>query len=152
MINMDMIGRPQKNTITIGGIGSSPEFESLVKNLESQTQLDISTDASGFGASDHTSFYSQDVPVLFFFSGLHGDYHRPSDDWDNLNVDGYHDAVQTGSHCCYGLGQSSPNGLNLPERLRIPPEPGMAVPDRGAAVMGRIWAASRRLGTGKSRV
>ena len=100
MVNMDMIGRPQGNAVTVGGTGTSPEFDPLIDRLAEASPLDVKKDASGYGASDHTSFYAKDVPVLFFFSGLHSDYHRPSDDWDRIDREGFlevtrmvHDAV-----------------------------------------------------------
>ena len=94
MINLDMIARPQKNTITLGGVGSSPAFPALLETLKGSTELSITKDSSGFGASDHTSFYAEDVPVLFFFSGLHEDYHRPSDDWDKITPGEYAEVVR----------------------------------------------------------
>lgn len=89
MLNMDMIGRPQNNTLTIGGTGTSPAFDGMIDDARDLTYLKISTSESGFGASDHTSFYAKDIPVLFFFSGLHGDYHRPSDDPHTIDHDGH---------------------------------------------------------------
>lgn len=89
MINMDMIGRmnDSSTTITIGGFGTSPVWSSVVK-ADKKTPLQIKIDSSGTGPSDHTSFYRKDIPVLFFFTGIHGDYHRPSDDWDKINYKG----------------------------------------------------------------
>lgn len=89
MINMDMVGRlnDSLNTITIGGFGTSPKWgEVLNKQLKSPFVIKI--DSSGSGPSDHTSFYRKDIPVLFFFTGLHSDYHKPSDDADKINFFG----------------------------------------------------------------
>ena len=88
MLNMDMIGRSRGNQISLGGIGTSPMFPELVKDSASQSGIEVRTSQSGYGSSDHTSFYVKDVPVLFFFSGLHSDYHRPTDDWEKINVPG----------------------------------------------------------------
>jgi hypothetical protein len=88
MLNMDMVGRLNNNQILLGGIGTSPVFPEIVKRAAAQQGLEIRTTQSGYGSSDHTSFYVKDIPVLFFFSGLHGDYHRPSDDWDKINAQG----------------------------------------------------------------
>ena len=89
MINMDMIGRldPQSKNLHIHGTGTSPTWEPLLKTLENEN-LAIKTDSSGTGPSDHTSFYLKDIPVLHFFTGSHGDYHKPSDDWDKINAEG----------------------------------------------------------------
>jgi hypothetical protein len=89
MINMDMVGRfnDSSKTITVGGIGTSPAWGSLI-NGEKKMPFNIKVDSSGTGPSDHTSFYRKDIPVLFFFTGLHTDYHKPSDDFDKINYNG----------------------------------------------------------------
>jgi aminopeptidase YwaD len=89
MINMDMIGRMNDSTkvITVGGYGTSPSWNSLFKGIETKS-FSIKFDSSGSGPSDHTSFYRKDIPVLFFFTGLHTDYHKPSDDADKINYNG----------------------------------------------------------------
>jgi aminopeptidase YwaD len=86
MINLDMIGRLKENKLTVGGVGSSPEFRKLVESLNSGFTLQLSED--GFGPSDHSSFYAKQIPVLFFFSGTHEDYHKPSDTADKINYEG----------------------------------------------------------------
>ena len=89
MINLDMIGRISKNRLYVGGTGTSPGFRKLVEEANSPLGFELSFSASGYGASDHTSFTVRGVPVLFFFSGLHSDYHKPSDTWDKIDaVDG----------------------------------------------------------------
>ena len=88
MLNMDMIGRVRDNQIILGGIGTSPAFPALVEAAAKAQGLELKSTKSGYGASDHTSFYVKNVPVLFFFSGLHSDYHRPTDDWDRINAEG----------------------------------------------------------------
>ena len=88
MINMDMVGRLNDSThgLTIGGYGTTPEWGKLI--LEHDPYFRIKLDSSGTGPSDHTSFYLKNVPVLFFFTGIHSDYHKPSDDADKINYDG----------------------------------------------------------------
>ncbi len=88
MLNMDMIGRSRNDQVILGGIGTSPAFAELVKTAGAENGLEVKGSQSGYGASDHTSFYTRNVPVLFFFSGLHADYHRPSDDWERINAGG----------------------------------------------------------------
>jgi hypothetical protein len=87
MINLDMVGRfnDSSKALTIGGIGTSPSWSQLV---EPTTDFLLKIDSSGTGPSDHTSFYRKDIPVLFFFTGLHTDYHKPSDDADKINYAG----------------------------------------------------------------
>ena len=88
MLNMDMIGRlNDKKEMTVGGVGSSPIFSDLVEK-DKPAGFNITLDQSGIGPSDHTSFYLKDIPVLFFFTGTHSDYHKPSDDEDKINYYG----------------------------------------------------------------
>ncbi|MBS1732153.1 MAG: M28 family peptidase, partial [Bacteroidetes bacterium] len=88
MINMDMVGRLNDSThgLTIGGYGTSPYWSHLIDT--SNKYFRIKVDSSGSGPSDHTSFYKKDIPVLFFFTGTHFDYHKPSDDADKINYTG----------------------------------------------------------------
>ncbi len=88
MINMDMIGRMKDGKVTVSGVGSSPEFHGLVDSMAVGLDLKIAHGESGYGPSDHSSFYTQKVPVLFLFTGAHEDYHRPTDTADKINYDG----------------------------------------------------------------
>jgi Tol biopolymer transport system component len=88
MINMDMIGRlNDKKELTVGGVGTCPEFKTLVE-INKPAGFNVTLDESGIGPSDHTSFYLKDISVLFFFTGTHTDYHKPSDDEDKINYIG----------------------------------------------------------------
>lgn len=84
MINMDMIGRMNGKRLIVGGTGSSPGWRDLLTQLNEEADLELKFREGGFGPSDHSSFYSRDIPVLFFFTGVHGDYHKPSDDYDKI--------------------------------------------------------------------
>lgn len=88
MINMDMVGRLNDSThgVTIGGYGTSPVWGQQLSATDSYFKINF--DSSGTGPSDHTSFYRKDIPVLFFFTGSHSDYHKPSDDADKINYNG----------------------------------------------------------------
>ncbi|HRA73974.1 MAG TPA: M20/M25/M40 family metallo-hydrolase, partial [Flavobacterium sp.] len=93
MINMDMIGRlNDKKELTVGGIGTCPEFKTLVE-INKPAGFNVTLDESGIGPSDHTSFYLKDIPVLFFFTGTHTDYHKPTDDEDKINYTGERNIV-----------------------------------------------------------
>ena len=88
MINLDMVGRLNKDKdLTVGGVGTSPIFGEMIKKYK-PAGMNIAIDSSGVGPSDHTSFYLQDIPVLFLFTGTHSDYHKPSDDTEKINFDG----------------------------------------------------------------
>ena len=88
MINMDMVGRLNDSThgFTIGGYGTSPVWGEELSSTDPYFKINF--DSSGTGPSDHTSFYRKDIPVLFFFTGAHSDYHKPSDDADKINYTG----------------------------------------------------------------
>jgi aminopeptidase YwaD len=89
MINMDMVGRlsDSTKTITIGGVGTSPLWKDVLYT-QKEIPFSIKVDSSGIGPSDHTSFYLKKIPVLFFFTGQHHDYHKTSDDADKINYTG----------------------------------------------------------------
>ena len=89
MINMDMIGKMKDSTAIIGGVGTSPRFEPLLNNLSKTSNLKFEYDKAGYGPSDHASFYSENIPVLFFFTGdFSNHYHLPEDDWQGINASG----------------------------------------------------------------
>jgi len=93
MINMDMIGRVSNGRITIGGVGTSPSFKPDLDELARGGRLTLAYTESGYGASDQTAFNAKKIPVLFFFSGTHTDYHKPSDTADKINVEGALDVL-----------------------------------------------------------
>jgi hypothetical protein len=92
MVNFDMVGRLNgKNELTMIGTGTSPGIDALVDALGKTSGFTIKKVnglADGFGGSDHQSFYAKNIPVLFAFTGMHSDYHRPSDDSDRINYAG----------------------------------------------------------------
>ena len=115
MINMDMIGRLKDNKLTVGGVGTAPEWRGWLAHAnppvaitavmrpratvddpsttrESSAdflkELNLTLNEDGFGPSDHSSFYGKKIPVLFFFTGSHEDYHKPSDTADKINYEG----------------------------------------------------------------
>ena len=88
MLNLDMIGRLREGKLFVGGVGTSPIFQSKLEELGPEEDLALTFSFSGYGASDHTSFTMEGVPSLFFFTGLHRDYHKPSDDWEHINASG----------------------------------------------------------------
>ena len=88
MVNMDMIGRLEGKTLTVYGTGTSPGWTGLLSKEDPDSSFTLKTVPDGFGPSDHAQFYGKDVPVLFFFTGNHSDYHRPSDTWDRINYPG----------------------------------------------------------------
>ena len=87
MINMDMIGRMRDSKVYVGGVGTGSTFKPLLEQAEKQHSLKVDYSKETHSSSDHTSFASKQIPVLFFFSGLHSDYHKPSDTWEKINAE-----------------------------------------------------------------
>jgi hypothetical protein len=103
MINMDMIGRMKDNKLIIGGVGTAKEWREMVgavnltlcgiavvngqtvASRDPSNQFALTLNEDGYGPSDHSSFYAKQIPVLFFFTGTHDDYHKPSDTADKIN-------------------------------------------------------------------
>ncbi len=115
MINMDMIGRVSNNRLYVAGTGTSPGFQQLVQDANRTLKFDLSNSASGYGASDQTTFTAHQVPVLFFFSGLHSDYHKPSDTWDKIDAAGGARVVELVSNVVSGLDRLN----DKPQYVRV---------------------------------
>ncbi|MCC6511465.1 MAG: M20/M25/M40 family metallo-hydrolase [Pirellulaceae bacterium] len=88
MVNLDMVGRLLNDELTVYGTGTAVEFPGLLDRLNEQYKFRIVKVPQGRGASDHASFYNVKVPVFHFFTGLHNEYHRPSDDVELINISG----------------------------------------------------------------
>jgi hypothetical protein len=116
MINMDMIGRIREDKLFIGGTGTGDTLKNLMDGLQNETKLKIElSDQGGFGSSDHFNFTTKQIPVLFFFSGLHSDYHRPSDTWEKINADG---AVEVLKVVAGAVGKLAADGAR-PQFVRV---------------------------------
>jgi hypothetical protein len=88
MINLDMVGRLKNDKLIVYGTGTATEFPALLDSLNWHAKFDLRPQPEGYGPSDQTSFYAAKIPVLHYFSDLHGDYHRSTDDWDKINAEG----------------------------------------------------------------
>ena len=88
MVNMDMVGRLSDNRLTVYGLGTAKEFDALLERQNEASEFELDKREAGRGPSDHSSFYDAKIPVFHFFTGLHNDYHRPSDDFDKVNYEG----------------------------------------------------------------
>ena len=88
MLNMDMVGRLRDNKLTVIGSGTATEWNVLLDDLNKTAGFALAKSESGFGASDQQSFYTKNVPVLFFFTGTHPQYHTPQDTVDLINAEG----------------------------------------------------------------
>ena len=88
MLNMDMVGRLTDNKLVVYGTGTAAEFDGLIEGLNKRYQFEITKKPTGYGPSDHQNFYKQKIPVFHFYTNTHSDYHRPSDDFEKINVVG----------------------------------------------------------------
>lgn len=88
MLNLDMVGRLGPGPLIVSGTETAAEWPSILEDATRALGLPFTSRGEGYGPSDHTSFYRNDVPVLFFFTNTHEDYHRPSDDWEKIDARG----------------------------------------------------------------
>jgi aminopeptidase YwaD len=89
MVNLDMVGRLQEtNILQVSGVGTADGLKDLVASVNDTARLKLAFSDEGYGPSDHSSFYGKNIPVLFFTTGAHLDYHTPSDTWEKINYKG----------------------------------------------------------------
>jgi hypothetical protein len=113
MINLDMVGRLQdSSSLQVGGAGTAEGLKELVKSLSDTNLIRLTFSDEGYGPSDHSSFYGKNIPVLFYSTGAHLDYHTPSDTWDKINYTGMVEI----SKLIYNVAE---NLANNPERLKF---------------------------------
>jgi hypothetical protein len=105
MLNMDMIGRlNEENELTIIGAGTSSQWKKLI-NDKNIYGFKLALSDGGSGGSDHQSFSNKNIPVMFFFTGTHTDYHKPSDDWDKINFNGQENVTNYVFDIAYEIDQ-----------------------------------------------
>ena len=89
MINLDMIGRlNETNNLQIFGVGTATGLKDLIYSKSDTSVIKLTLSDEGYGPSDHSSFYGKNIPVLFYFTGAHLDFHTPMDTYDKINFDG----------------------------------------------------------------
>ncbi|MDA1194175.1 MAG: M28 family peptidase [Planctomycetota bacterium] len=103
MLNLDMVGRLEKNRLFVGGTGTSPIWPEMLERQNKKGRFELTSWPGGKAPSDHASFYDASMPVLFFFTGLHGDYHRPSDDWNTLEYAGHERVARFAAEVAFEL-------------------------------------------------
>jgi Zn-dependent M28 family amino/carboxypeptidase len=114
MLNLDMVGRltvdpkTEKGKLEVGGTGSAKEFDALIDKLNGRYGFDMRKNKSGVGPSDHTSFYLKGVPVFFLFTGLHRQYHKPTDTVDLINFAGMKQVTDLAEELARQLATTSP--------------------------------------------
>jgi Zn-dependent M28 family amino/carboxypeptidase len=116
MINMDMIGKlDDEKKLIVYGTGTSSSWKDLL-NTKNNYDFKLTFNDEGFGPSDHSSFYGKQIPVLFFFTGTHPDYHRPSDDADKINFEGETKVV----NYVYDVTSAIVNKETKPDYVNVP--------------------------------
>ena len=116
MVNMDMIGRlNDKNELIVYGVGTSSGWKDLLTTTNSYN-FKLSFQDDGYGPSDQSSFYGKKIPVLFFFTGTHPDYHRPTDDADKINYPGEEKVL----HYVYNVTTAIDTEAQKPEYVNVP--------------------------------
>jgi hypothetical protein len=134
MLNMDMIGRLREGKLEVGGVGSAQGLEDWTKPYWDSSGLTIKPSRIGAPNSDHYSFHLKKVPNLFFFTGLHKEYHKPADVYATINIEGaaqivdlvYRvalDAAQYAPGWTFGV----PSADEQPDRAAAPADPNAGV-------------------------
>jgi len=131
MLNLDMVGRLRDSALDVHGVGTSPVWRPLVEEANRATALKLRWHEGGFGPSDHNSFYVAGKPVLFVFTGVHADYHKPGDTADKIDPAGIARIADLLEGVVNGLAATSaPVEFT---RVSAEKEP-LAAPARGARV------------------
>jgi hypothetical protein len=108
MLNLDMVGRlNSEKKLNILGVGTGKTLTAIIDSLALMDSVDITKAKEGIGPSDHTSFFLHKIPVSMFFTGVHGDYHRPTDTWDKLNYAGIVRISDFGEHLIRTIGNNT---------------------------------------------
>ena len=104
MLNFDMVGRLKDETVQIGGVGTAEAFDDIIKKADESSPLKVKEiGKGGLGPSDHMAFGMKKIPCMHLFSGLHPDYHRPSDDVDKINFQGLNQIVDFAYDVAQGM-------------------------------------------------
>lgn len=120
MLNLDMVGRLEGDPLIVYGVGTADEWEHLVSEAATIAGVEIRFREEGYGPSDQTSFYARDIPVLHFFTNVHGDYHRPGDDWQKIDVEGIRRVTQMVARIARRVADRA-EGLTVRTGLGTPP-------------------------------
>ncbi|BDQ02236.1 M28 family peptidase [Ignavibacterium sp.] len=131
MINMDMIGRLKDSSLIVYGTGTSSNWKNTL-NDKNSFGFKLTFNDEGFGPSDHSSFYGKKIPVLFFFTGTHSDYHKPSDDYDKINSDGQEKILKY----IHSVATEIINSENKPDYLAVERK------DSGRMTASRVWVGT----------
>lgn len=104
MLNFDMVGRLRDDRLIVYGVETATEWRALLDSLNATARFQLSAQGDGYGPSDHTSFTIAKRPVLHFFTGTHEDYHRTTDDWPRINLEGIERVAEFASNLVWSVG------------------------------------------------
>jgi membrane-associated protease RseP (regulator of RpoE activity) len=129
MLNFDMVGRLRGGRLTVGGVDSGQGLREVVAAAAGEVGISPRLAGSPFGPSDHSRFYGGGVPVLFFHTGTHADYHRPGDTADKLDAAGMARVAALGARVLARLaGAAPPVYVALDRPARSPREHAAGAP------------------------
>jgi hypothetical protein len=140
MLNMDMIGRIRDNKVYVGGAGTGSTLQKVLDQSHGDSPLKFEISPGGYSSSDHTSFVTRRIPVLFFFSGLHSDYHKPSDTWEKINPDSATALVNIVARATIDLA-SAQDKPTFVEVVETNPHAGMPVSSGGGGGYGPYFGS-----------
>jgi membrane-associated protease RseP (regulator of RpoE activity) len=121
MINLDMVGRLGRGPLITYGVDTADEWKILLDPAAERAGVNLATRGDGYGPSDHTSFYLKDVPVLHFFTNTHADYHRPTDDWQQIDATGMETVATLVADVAAQVANRRPMALTLRRGAGKPP-------------------------------
>lgn len=137
MLNMDMVGRLGDQPLIVYGVDTAHEWNTLLEPAAARADMTLATRGEGYGPSDHTSFYTRDIPVLHFFTNVHGDYHRPSDDWQKIDAAGLQKVATFVVDVARGVADRRPS-LTLRRGAGEPIQPGQGRSQGSDAWLGSV--------------
>jgi hypothetical protein len=137
MINLDMVGRLGAGPMIVYGVDTAEEWRTLVDPAAARAGIPIAIRGEGYGPSDHTSFYLKDVPVLHLFTNTHGDYHKPSDDWNKIDGPGLEKVSAMVADVALTVANRRPQ-LTLRRGAGEPPRAAGAAPAGSGAYLGTV--------------
>ncbi|HET6681066.1 MAG TPA: M28 family peptidase [Gemmatimonadaceae bacterium] len=155
MLNYDMVGRMREGKLIVYGVESARELRAAVDDAHTDTTLHVTASGDGFGASDHQSFYLRDVPVLHFFTNVHDEYHRATDDAALINAGGMSRVVDFSTRIIRNLADR-PARLTLVKTVAEAPSSSTrantsawlgSIPDMGAGDVKGVRLSGIRTGS-----
>jgi len=135
MLNFDMVGRMQGDRVIVYGVATARELNDIVTRANAVAPLQLTATGDGFGASDHSSFYAKNLPVLHFFTNVHDDYHRATDDADKVNAAGLARVVSLAERITRDIADR-PQPLTFVRAVAAAPT--MSTRDNTSAYLGSI--------------